>query len=153
MLYKETARNRPTSNILLTFCALVWVLLNTSCVRAPPIEQSMRDRAKPQVGMDPVMELLEFSPESISAAVDSRNLVHVVAADRDNGVIYLVLGRGGIQQREMLLPNWYLGNDLQIAIDDEGIVHAIVGDEHFMRRDGQWHSAGKSPLQETTTGG
>ncbi len=139
------------ANSLLLF--LVTLLFFAGCASGPPIK-GHRNAIPPEVTMGPELELMELPVKhGFRAVMDDKGFVHVLAATAKSGeLIHLVVDENGTIQKDFIKRPKFIGR-MDLALDCQRNLHALVGGEHLLFKSGVWQSLPKDSCQLFGRGG
>lgn len=149
-------------------CAVCLAIIVTACSTPPPSmpEAAITGAAAPGPGWHQRSSLvLDEAPASnaLAAVYSPDGALHVLyREEKTRGWRHSVLsGTHGALQAEPLpdgvfagqKPPGFLWPNVDLAVDGEGVLHALIDDHHLARRDGAWARENGSPCVAFVRGG
>ena len=139
-----------TNSFLLFLIALLFF---TGCASGPPIK-GHQDAVPPEVIIGPELQLMEIPvKKGFRAIMDDKGFAHVLAATAKSGELYhLVVDENGMIQKDSIKRPKSIGR-LDLALDAQRNLHALVGKEHLLFKSDVWESLPQDSCQLFARGG
>ncbi len=142
------------ANSLLLFS--VMLLFFAGCASGPPIK-GHRNAIPPEVTIGPELVLMEIPVKEeggqVRAVMDDKGFAHVLAITGKSGNLYhLVVDEDGTIQKDFIKRVKVIGR-LDLALDRQRNLHALVGGEHLLFKSGVWQSVPKDSCEFFGRGG
>jgi len=81
----------------------------------------------------------------MAATVGPDDLAHLlVMTDKPRDVYYLVVGPAGVSKQQRVMQT-LSADSLALAFDDEGLLRAVIGDQHIVLRGDEWSAPEQGP--------
>lgn len=102
-------------------------------------------RLSSTVQFGPEFEVLDRQAHAVAAIVGPDDLAHLlVVTDKPRDVYHLVVGPTGVAKQQRVMQT-VSADSLAVAFDDEGLLRAVIGDQHIVLRSDGWSAPEQGP--------
>jgi hypothetical protein len=129
----------------------IWVALIAGCATVLP-ELPPDGRPAPRLEIGAPVQVLDSAPRWFDATLDDEGRAHMLWVDEQKNAMWAIVDRDGVRLQEKVTGDVAVSSPfsadedavppLLIAVDAKGRPHAVVGNRHFLRDEGQWRELG-----------
>ncbi|MCY1271145.1 hypothetical protein D9M68_214780 [compost metagenome] len=120
-----------------------------ACTTAPTQPDSEYSRKDPPVRVGESFMVLKTVTyrDKVKLLSDASGKIHaIIGVSQSKQLVAIQIGESGVEGSQLIRENVVPDHtDIDAAFDREGQLHVIVGDEHFVQRDGAWTVAADPP--------
>jgi hypothetical protein len=151
MFNEDTKMDRNFLPRIVKFAVICVFFLN-GCASVPP-KIVNPGAVPPKVNIGPEIQLMTVSAKAVSAVMDMNGKAHIlIATSNPRELHYLVISPQGVVQSEIMKKTGSFDH-IDLALDGEDRMHAIVDNDHLMLEKGVWSTIRENQCQRFVQGG